>query len=96
MNFYKTEDGRDFLKENDKVWMALDCMVRELDNLAHSMRSDYDDKVREDEDYEDSDAGEQMFDKIEEIIDMKDKLEEYKEEVNDYVLYDNEAFDNAY
>ena len=25
-------------KENDKVWMALDCMVRELDNLAHSMR----------------------------------------------------------
>ena len=37
-----------------------------------------------------------MFDKIEEIIDMKDKLEEYKEEVNDYVLYDNEPFDNAY
>lgn len=94
MNFYKTQDGKDFLKQNDKVWMALDCMVNDLENLAHDMRSDYDDKVQEDEDYEDSDAGEEMFDKIEEVVNMRDKLEEYKDEVNDYVLYDNEAFEN--
>ncbi len=96
MNFYKTTDGKDFLKENDKVWSALDNMMNELENLSETMRSDYDDKVQENEDFENSEDGEEMFDKIEAIIDMKDKLEEYRDEINDYVLYDNEPFNNAH
>lgn len=96
MNFYKTTDGKDFLKENDKVWGALDSMMDTLENLSETMRSDYDDKLQENEDFEDSDDGQEMFDKIEEIIDMKDKLEQYKDDINDYVLYDNEPFNEAY
>lgn len=96
MNFYKTTTGKDFLKESDKVWSALDKMMSELEYLSDTMRQDYDDKVQENEDFEDSEDGLQMFDKIEAIIDMKDKLEEYRDEINDYVLYDNDAFDNAY
>ncbi len=94
MNYFKTENGKEFLKQNDKVWMALDLMASMLEDLSEDMRSDYDDKVSEDEKFEDSEKGEEMLEKIEDVVDMRDKIEEYKDEVNDYVLYDNNAFND--
>lgn len=96
MDFYKTKDGKDFLKHLDKVDIALDTMRDMLDDLSNDLKYDYDDLVEENDNFEDSEKGGDMMQKIEDIIDMRDKMEEYKDDINAYVLYDNEPFKEAY
>ncbi len=96
MNYYKTHEGQLVLKEVDKLETSFMTILSRLEDLTNDIVYDMETAKEEDKSYSDTDECIEKEELLEAIVDMRDKIDRDYEEVKDYILYDNDAFDDAY
>tara|TARA_B100001094_G_scaffold184017_1_gene178289 strand:- start:748 stop:1038 length:291 start_codon:yes stop_codon:yes gene_type:complete len=96
MNYYKTHEGQLVLKEVDKLETSFMTILSRLEDLTNDIVYDMETAKEEDKSYFDTDECIEKEELLEAIVDMRDKIDRDYEEVKDYILYDNNAFDDAY
>ena len=96
MNYYKTHEGQLVLKEVDKLETSFMTILSRLEDLSNDIVYDMETAKEEDKSYSDTDECMEKEELLEAIVDMRDKIDRDYEEVKDYILYDNDAFDDAY
>lgn len=96
MNYYKTHEGQLVLKEVDKLEASFMAILNRLEDLTNDIVYDIEVAKEEDKSYSDTDECMEKEDLLETIVDMRDRIDNGYEEIKDYILYDNDAFDDAY
>lgn len=96
MNYYKTHEGQLVLKEVDKLETSFMTILSRLEDLTNDIVYDIEVAKEEDKSYSDTDECMEKEDLLETIVDMRDRIDNGYEEIKDYILYDNDAFDDAY
>ena len=96
MNYYKTHEGQQVLKEVDKLELSFMIILSRLEDLSNDIVYDMETAKKEDKSYSDTDECIEKEQLLESIVDMRDRIDDGYEEIKDYILYDNDAFEDAY
>lgn len=96
MNYYKTHEGQKVLQEVDKLELSFMTILSRLEDLSNDIVYDIEVAKEEDKSYSDTDECMEKEELLEAIVDMRDRIDRDYENIKDYILYDNDAFEDAY